>query len=487
MQIKQYEVYNMATTPVTNAVNNTAQQKAAQQTAAATSKPSTAIVQQSALSSNIKNALFGAGSLESSDVHLGSVQSDIANALKASPNNANLLAAQKALAVVNSSATPAQKTAAYSAAQKSLQSLISGSSGKSSTPVTTPKTTTPATSAVSSSTVSLYNSTVISNVKNALNGAGSLTSGKPNVSSILTDVNNALKVSPKDADLLSAQKSLTTALSSSTSATAKAASLATAQKSLQTILGSSAAKTITPTTPVTPTPNQPATSTVVYDVRNALNGAESLTSKSPNVSLILKDVNDALKISPKDTDLLNAQKNLTSITSKSTAAQKTAALAATQKSLQSLYDASKKGTTPTPTPTPIIPAPTPTPTPTPTPVDSISSIESNIRNSLFGKGSFETTALDFNTVNKNISAALGVAAKSAPFSTVGNTTPTDYQKVQTSLLSAQKNMSDALGNKGTDDTAAKQRATAFTAAKSDLTNAEKLMNGLGYKGSGGVL
>jgi hypothetical protein len=273
---------------------------------------------------------------------------------------------------------------------------------------------------------------------------------------------------------------------------------------------------------VQPTPNKPVTSTVgaynptvISNVKNSLYGTGSLSDSSVHVNSIKSNINNALKVNPNDSNLLAAQKAMNSISSTSTAAAQAAALKTTQTALTSLYNQSKSssGTKPTPIkpaptpvvipikPTPVNPTPTPTPVvnpidpkiipinPTPTPVvtpvsglsNSPADIESNIRNSLFGQGSFGTTALNYTKVNSNVDSALKLISKMPAANVVGNKTPNDWQQVQSSLVAAQKSMGEALSNKGIDDTAARQRGASFTAAKTELTKAEKLMNALGYK------
>jgi hypothetical protein len=103
-------------------------------------------------------------------------------------------------------------------------------------------------------------------------------------------------------------------------------------------------------------------------------------------------------------------------------------------------------------------------------------MESSIRNSLGGSGSFEKTKLDYNTVGKNIESALSQTKNVSQLLTTGS----KWTQVKDSLVSAQKNMISATTNKGTDDAAGKARSAAFLAAKSDLTKAESMMNSLGY-------
>jgi hypothetical protein len=238
----------MANTPVTNVVNQTVQQKAAQSAKPniPATKPTMPLPQQS-LATNIKNALFGNGSLSAHNVDLSAVQADIANALKNAPTNANLLAAQKSLATINSpTASAVAKTAAYSAAQKSLNSFMSSSTApKTTTTTTTPtpnKPATPPKTATTTSTVGIY-------TRNALFGSGSL-SETPNVGAIASDVANALKLSPKDTNLLAAQKALST-IGANTNATDTATALKAAQTALLNVYNASK-------TPATPTPNKVA-------------------------------------------------------------------------------------------------------------------------------------------------------------------------------------------------------------------------------------
>src|SRR5664280_1385218 len=106
--------------------------------------------------------------------------------------------------------------------------------------MTTPKTTTTTvvpkqvTAAQPASTVGQYNPTVLYNVKNALYGTGSLSDASAHVGSIATDIANALKVSPKDANLLAAQKAMST-IGATTSANDKANALKTAQNALMSL------------------------------------------------------------------------------------------------------------------------------------------------------------------------------------------------------------------------------------------------------------
>ena len=51
-------------------------------------------------------------------------------------------------------------------------------------------------------------------------------------------------------------------------------------------------------------------------------------------------------------------------------------------------------------------------------------------------------------------------------SIVGNKTPNQWQQVNSSLVSTQKSIADALGNHVTIDADAKARAASFTAIKS---------------------
>jgi len=279
----------------------------------------------------------------------------------------------------------------------------------------------------------------------------------------------------------------------------------------------------TTTTTVAPkqvTAAQPASSstvgaynpTVLYNVKNALYGTGSLSDSSAHVGSIATDIANALKVSPKDPNLLTAQKAMSTIGAATSANDKANALKTAQNAFMSLYNDSK-GIKPTPTLIPSAPssgsssggipaggavAPivgpggtkpvTPTltpnqPAPTPTPVisDSGKDIESNIRNSLFGKGSFETTALDYKKVNQNINTALQLVSKMPAANLVGATTQNQWQQIQTGLKNAQSAMNEALSNHGTDDTAAKQRSTSFIAAKTELTKSERLANALGYK------
>jgi hypothetical protein len=105
---------------------------------------------------------------------------------------------------------------------------------------------------------------------------------------------------------------------------------------------------------------------------------------------------------------------------------------------------------------------------------------SDIRNSLYGKGSYETTALDYNKVNSNITSALQLVSK-MPSASLTGASASDWQQIQKNLTDAQTQMNAAIDNKGTDMTAAQQRSTAFVAAKVDLTSAQKLAIALGYK------
>ena len=261
------------------------------------------------------------------------------------------------------------------------------------------------------------------------------------------------------------------------------------------------------TTPKPVTVAQPASTvgaynpTVLYNVKNALYGTGSLSDLSAHVGSIATDIANALKVSPKDANLLVAQKAVSTIGAATNANDKANALKVAQNALMTLYNDSK-GIKPAPTPTPSTPSsgsssggipaggavapivgPGGTKPITPTPVisDSGKDIESNIRNSLFGKGSFETTALDFNKVNQNINNAIQLVSKLPPVNIVGNKTPTQWQQLQTNLKNAQAAMNDALSNKGIDDTAGRARGASFVAAKTELTKAESLMNALRYK------
>ena len=292
------------------------------------------------VANNIKNALFGTGSIQDKNVHVGSVLADVNNALKASPKDTNLIEAQKSLQAANAKGVAATtKTAQLANAQKLLNASLS-----TATKTTTPMTVAPKTTTTTTTTKTLVASPLSGLVKNSLYGAGSLTDKNVNLASISSNIDKAVALSGgEDTKMTTIQGYIKSASAAGVSATDKANYLALAQDRLKTVnQGIIDSAKQAPTTTKTTTPVQTAVPTLQSNIKNALFGTGSLTDKNVHIGSVQSDLAAALKLAPKDTNIIAAQKNIEAANAKGvTAAAKASQLAAAQKSLNTALGTTK--------------------------------------------------------------------------------------------------------------------------------------------------